>query len=386
MEARRILARMSASEKASQVLMTSIDGKDAFPRHLNRHFKGLVPGAVILFSHNVADSPEGLHSYIVSCERAFAQLGSDIPVIFAIDNEGGDVFRTGGVTSRLPSARSVAKRIDEARAQGLYRLTGRQLRRLGVTMNLAPVAETGIGSGDFLGSRAYSDDPETVSRYALSAVRGFREAGVIPVAKHFPGNSMTDPHRGISSLDVSRSELDRVRAAPFRPLVADGLPAVLVSHSLVPALDPDIPFCLSRACVTGYLRDTLGFRGLVLTDDISMRALTLAIDCSPGEAAVRAIQAGCDMIMTTDPDIRPIAEAIGAKAESDGEFASSLDKAVERILEMKIRYGIVPTALQRLADSRSGMAEYGVNASRAFDARAFSLDKDAAKAIVKEMQ
>lgn len=377
---------MSALEKASQVLMTSIDGKDEFPQEGKRHFKSMVPGAVILFAHNVADRPEGVHAYIASCERAFRELGSDIPPFFAIDNEGGMVFRTAQITGKLPSARTVANGLRAQRARELYRVSGRQLRALGITMNLAPVAETGDGKNDFLGTRTYSDDPETVSRYALSALRGFRDAGIVSAAKHFPGNSMTDPHFGISTLNISMDELEGVRSAPFRAIIADGLPAVLVSHSLVPALDPAAPFCLSHACVTGYLRGNLGFRGLVLTDDISMRALTQAVDDSPGEAAIRAIRAGCDMVMTTDPDIRPIVRAIAARAETDVAFASSLDESVVRVLSLKIQYGIVPTALRRLACSLSGGDGKNGRKPRPFDGGAFLRDRDAARGILKEMQ
>ncbi len=346
------MSSMSLEAKASQVLMTSIDGKYAFPKHLTSHFRGVVPGAVLLFGFNIADSPSGVRQYIESCNRAFANLGGDVPVLFAVDNEGGSVFRTDSVMRRLPSARAVSKRLTPLEAEELYARSARDLSALGIHLNLAPVAEVSPSSADdFLGDRTYGSDPSLVSSYALAAFRGYARSGVISCAKHFPGTSREDPHLKATELNASIHELRSRYAASFLPLFASGLQALLVTGVRVSAIEPDVPFCLSKKGVTGFLRNELSYTGLVITDDIAMAAIT-----PKGEdvafSAVRAIHAGVDCVMVSSPSIRPIARSIAERATEDTQFAERLDEAVTRIIAVKISAGLVPTSLRALALSK----------------------------------
>jgi beta-N-acetylhexosaminidase len=352
-EASATFSSMTVEEKASQVLMTGIDGKDVFPAYLLDHFRGVVPGAVLLFRYNIAGSPSAVHDYLASCDRAFLSLDSRSRVLFAIDHEGGDVFRTAGVTSPLPSARFVAEHFSSAAAEKLYELSGEQLDSLGIGMNLAPVAESETPfNAAFLGTRAYSGRSETVEAYARAAVRGYKSAGVLTVLKHFPGNGEGDPHTGLPRLDVSRKVLLEKYVGTFKSSLADKPDAVLVSHIVVPSVDA-VPFCLSRAGVTGILRESLGFRGVIMTDDIAMAALSRN-GYKTKDAALAALRAGCDMIMISDRSIRSIASAIAEEARSDPAFAKRLDEAVWRILEMKARAGYSTTARERCWLSRYG--------------------------------
>ena len=352
-EASATFSSMTVEEKASQVLMTGIDGKDAFPGYLLDHFRGVVPGAVLLFKYNIAGSPEGVHDYLESCDRAFLSLDPRSRVLFAIDHEGGDVFRTAGVTSTLPSARFVADHFSPERAEKLYDLSGVQLDSLGIGMNLAPVAECETSfNAAFLGTRAYSERAKIVEIYARAAVRGYKSAGVLTVLKHFPGNGVGDPHTGLPRLNVSRKDLLKKYAVTFKAVLADKPDAVLVSHIVIPSVDR-VPFCLSRAGVTGILRESLGFRGVIMTDDIAMAALSRN-GYKPKDAAIAALRAGCDMIMISDRNISPIASVIASEARSDPAFAKRLDDAVSRILAMKARAGLMTTARERCFLSRCG--------------------------------
>ncbi|HQF72557.1 MAG TPA: glycoside hydrolase family 3 N-terminal domain-containing protein, partial [Treponemataceae bacterium] len=226
-EAEALAKTLSIREQASQVLMTGIDGTTTFPDHLWRHFDGIVPGAVLLFGYNIADTPEKIHTYIVSCYRAFQTMGGLVPPFIAIDHEGGMVNRLRGITGPLPSAGRVANTLAPEEAEELYYQNGRQLRALGITMNLAPVAEILTGDNtSFLSSRSYGSDFAIVSRYVSAAVRGYRTAGVLPVVKHYPGNSGTDPHDGISTLSVSRETLETTYLPVFRHAFTMGAPAV----------------------------------------------------------------------------------------------------------------------------------------------------------------
>ncbi len=319
--------------------MTGIDGNTDFAPHLYRHFSGSVPGAVLLFRYNIADSPEAVYNYLTACQRAFSSLGGAVPVLFAIDHEGGDVYRTGKLTTRLPAAREVADRFSPAEAASLYKNSGAQLFMLGIRMNLAPVAET-AAPPSFTLRRTYSADPADAASYAGSALAGYRSAGLLTTLKHFPGNSPFDPHLSLPVLDVSEREFSQTYLFPFKRLLKKDPDAVLVSSVIVPLIDPDNPVSLSVRGVQGLLRDKLGFQGLVLTDDLSMSAIRQSGYTSE-QAAVAALAAGCDMIMTSAPDIRSIVQAIMDEAAADENFAKRLDQAVMRILVSKARAGLL---------------------------------------------
>ena len=358
----QLVSGMTLAERSSQVLMVSIDGKESYPRYLDGHFRNAIPGAIILFGYNIADTPSAVRNYLASCQSGFTRLGARFPALFAIDDEGGSVFRTARVTTRLPSAASVRARHSVEAAERLYFEHGRALASLGIAMNLAPVAEPGFAGGDdFLKDRAYGDSADVASAYALAAMKGYGRAGIIPVAKHFPGSSFEDPHEAATVLDVSRRELDTRYRASFAPLVSEGLRAILVSGVRVTAVDRDVPFCLSPRGVTGYLREGMGFDGLVITDDIAMATISGVTDGpndadgagSTERAAVLAIRSGCDLVMTSAPNIRAIARAIEAEATRDAEFERTLEKAVIRIVAVKISSGLVPTPLRAEALSRT---------------------------------
>ena len=204
---------------------------------------------------------------------------------------------------------------------------------------------------EFLGTRTFSDSKENVVSYAGAALRAYRSSGVLTVLKHFPGNGEGDPHTGLPHLDVTRRELLETYAGTFTSLLTEKPDAILVSHIIVSSIDPDTPFCLSREGVTGLLRKSLGFDGVVITDDISMGAL-VKNGYSSSEAAVLALEAGCDMIMTSAPDIRSISSAIAERASKDSLFSARLDEAVRRILVMKSKVGLVKTAQERYSRSR----------------------------------
>ncbi len=369
---------MTLSEKAAQVIMNGIDGNERFSPYLLDHFRGVVPGAILLFGYNIAPTPERTAAYVDSCAKSFRSLGGDIPVMFAIDDEGGEVFRTRGVTSYLPSARDIAGKLSPKDAESLYFSLGNQLRYLGITMNLAPVAEipTDLNVG-FLDSRLFSADGTVTDSFSRAASRGYSRSGIVPVLKHFPGSGDADPHSGFPKIDATREDIIRRYGAPFSSISGDWPAAILVSHSLVPSVDT-VPFCLSFAGVTGILRDELGFDGVAITDDISMDAIRRA-GWSSGEAAVAAISAGCDMVMTSDTDIRSVARAIETAAKDDPLFAARLDESVVRILTLKIRVGLVKTALRRYSDSRSGSGK-----KAAFNLSSFTEWKARAERTLRE--
>ncbi len=260
-------------------------------RELLRH---PLVGSVILFTRNYADPAQ------------LARLCADIhalrspPLIIAVDHEGGRVQRFRDGFTRLPALRLVGRRADSDRsgalalARQLGWLMAAELRAVGVDLSFAPCVDLDYGLSEVIGDRALHADPARVGELAVAYMHGMRDAGMAAVAKHFPGHGavVADSH---VALPVDRRELVDLDGdlAPYRLLIANGLPAVMIAHVLFPQVD-ERPASLSPRWVQGVLRGQLGFDGAVFTDDLSMAG---AAAFGPIEERARlALAAGCDVL------------------------------------------------------------------------------------------
>ena len=343
---RAVVSQLSLEEKAAQVLMVNIAGSKTADTKSIASFKGTVPGAVLLFGYNIADTPQAVADFLESAVQGFQEAAqrsghSFIPPLFTLDNEGGTVYRTRRITAPLPAAEEIGKRFSVEETEELYRLLGQQMRELGLHLNLAPVAEAGTEDvAAALGTRTFSPDPEQAGQYAAAAVRGMQGAGILATVKHFPGNGTADLHKGAAELTVDYDTFHSRYCLVFRPSITDGAAAVLISHITVPAIEA-VPFCFSAKGIA-LLRNELGFSGLIITDDIAMQALRQN-GAAPEENAVRALAAGCDMVMCSLSKTYPLIEALAEKAAADTDFAARLDEAVLRVLTAKQQAGLIDT-------------------------------------------
>lgn len=288
--AARLVGRLRLPELAGQVIVAEWSGTRP-PVELVR---SLHLGGVIAFESNVASAGQ-----ITSVNRTLTrQVRRPWPLFLAVDQEGGVVERMRGAATRFPAFMSAGAAGDPALTEASYAASGAELRGLGFTVDFAPVADVTSGPGDpTIRSRAASSSPRVVAEHAVAAARGFLGAGVVPVVKHFPGHGSVpaDSHLTLPVQGRGRAELDAVDLVPFRAAVAAGLPAVMVGHLDVRAIDPRVPSSLSRKVVTGLLRDGLGFDGLVVTDSLSMAGVARGRD--PGRIAVQAVRAGNDVLL-----------------------------------------------------------------------------------------
>ncbi|MEN3539422.1 glycoside hydrolase family 3 protein [Microbispora sp. ZYX-F-249] len=247
-------------------------------------------GGVILFARNVA----GLEGTAALA----AKLRRERPdVVVAVDEEGGSVTRleaAGG--SSWPGNMALGVAGDEELTRRVARQIGRMVAAAGVTLDYAPVVDVNADPRNpVIGVRSFGSDPEEVGRHGAAWIEGLQSAGVAACAKHFPGHgdTVTDSHLALPAVRASREVIERRDLPPFRAAIAAGVRAVMCGHLLVPAVDA-LPATLSRAVLTGLLREEMGFEGLVVTDAIEMRAV--AALHPPGEIAVRALAAGADAI------------------------------------------------------------------------------------------
>ncbi len=269
-------------------------------------------GGIILFARNL-ESPEQVWQLTHDLQHAAREAGSP-PLLIALDQEGGRVQRLKAPFTIIPPARELGTTATPKAVERLAQKTARELALVGINVNLAPVLDVARGPDCPQWDRAYGQDPRQVARFARAAIQGYLAGGVLPVAKHFPGlgDTLADSHQELplaQSDDPSR-ELDLL---PFREAVAAGVPAIMTAHLVVPRWDSR-PATLSAAALQGWLRQKLGFKGVIITDDLEMGAIATRLPVD--RAAREAFTAGADLLLICNdwPAARDTARLLAAEA------------------------------------------------------------------------
>ena len=267
-------------------------------------------GGIVLFSHNLLDVPQA--AQLISDLRARAAG----PLRIAVDQEGGQVTRMAPPLTHFPGAMAIAATGSTRLAYEVARATGRELAALGVDVDLAPVLDVAADlRNPTIGTRSFGSSPASVARYGAAQIRGLRDAGVLPTAKHFPGHGRTpvDSHVDLPRVRGERPILDAIDLPPFRRAVDVGVPIVMTGHVVYTGLSDGRPATLSRRVIRSLLRRELGFRGLVVTDALVMDSIADRLPV--GEAAVQAVEAGADAVMTLGHE-REVVGALAAAIRS----------------------------------------------------------------------
>lgn len=281
----------------------------------------------ILFRRNLSHLEQSAHL----CEQ-ITVAGAGRPTIVAVDEEGGRVRRLPSPALGLPAMREVAAKLTPLEAGRAAEWLGRQLRALGFNLDFAPVLDVDSNPDNpVIGDRAFGRDPATVIGYGRAVATGLARAGVVPCGKHFPGHGDTDldSHRALPHVRHALARLVEVELAPFAQL-AGALPSLMTAHVLFGALDSEAPATLSRAVCTGLLREKLGYKGLVFSDDLEMHALDRF--GSIEETSVRAVLAGCDVLLVcSDWALQERAhKALVAEAHSSLTFRRHCERSAAR--------------------------------------------------------
>ncbi len=345
---RQVVESMTLQDKTAQVLLVPPDAA-TFTTLTQQAIATAAPAGFVLLGRNV-ESKAQLTALSAALQTAAASAGA--PGFFiAADEEGGPVVRVKEGVPVLPSAREMAAASTAAQVKALAGRTAAALLAQGVNMALAPVADVVADEDSFLYDRSYSADPGTVSRFVVAVVKGFQSEGMIAVVKHFPGHGSApeNTHTQAPVSDAGLEDFDRVHLPPFVAAVGVGTDGVMVGHFVVPAFDPAHAASQSAKIIDGVLRGDLGFKGLVVSDDMEMAAAAgragavgSATPAELGRAAVGALAAGCDLLIVTGTSERQAAvrDAISAAVRSGVLDADRLDDAVTRILMLKIEHGI----------------------------------------------
>jgi len=320
-----ILSGMKLQEKIGQLFLIAADGD------LEDTIRTYEPGGFILFSRHTPTITRTMHRI----ERL--RHSTRLPPFIAVDQEGGRVSRLPFATA-VPDARSL-QNLPESALLKIGRLVGQELRALGFTINFAPVLDVDTcQENPVIGNRSFSQDPYLVARLGTSYIRGLRSAGIASTAKHFPGHgdSSSDSHLVLPVVAQSEERISSVELLPFRAAIKDNVDLIMMAHVSYPSLDSatNVPGSLSRPITTGILRNELGYKGVIITDAMNMKAITTIKDS--GQAAISAFQAGADIILM--PEDFPAAYlALLSSVENNEISRSRVDESVRRILALKLR-------------------------------------------------
>lgn len=343
--AAELLAGMTVEQKVGQLLVAGINGLEPGDDG-TRAVADYQVGGVILFGRNVESA-----EHLTALTNSLKGLNGDyIPLFLSVDQEGGRVDRMPPEVDRTPSAYQIGQRPDwNANGAAYGMLLAEECAAFGFNMDFAPCLDIWSNpENTVIGDRAFAQDWECVSAFGFHAVKAMAEDGrVIPVVKHFPGHGDTavDSHEGLPVVENSLDSLWQSGLVPFDMVLsgkfwgeqeAEPAPAVMVAHILMKQIDPDYPASLSHKVVTGLLREEMSFDGVVCTDDLTMAAVSDSYGM--GEAAVLAVEAGCDLLLVCHEadNLTAARDALLEAVDSGRISMERLDESVYRLLSLKL--------------------------------------------------
>lgn len=349
MKAQAILKKMSLNDKLAQMIMVEFLGSDYTASGLQQMIAQQHVGG---FLYQDSDGNFKYPNNTVNATLAFSnQAIADAPLapLIAIDQEGGLVSKTSTFFGATPSAEALAQSGDPQQSYSQAKDDASQLKQLGINVDLAPVVDVGPDTNDLV-SRMFSSDPAVVSTYAGAFVKGLQDNGIPGTLKHFPGLGSVpygfDPHSTLPQVVSSLSDLQSSDFLPYQKIIQQDNPAMIMTTDVVTqALDPTLPAELSPK-VMSYLRNTLHFNGVIITDGLYMGGLYNGQEpdiTQLTQTAVQAIEAGNDLIEgpSTPDEITSIITALTAAIQQGTLPQAQVDQSVTRILMMKVKYGII---------------------------------------------
>ncbi len=326
----------SIPEMTGQMIMAGFEGTALTPETedliRNRHV-----GGVILFSRNY-ENPEQLHTLIRDLQAVAASTSTGLPLFISVDQEGGRVARLTAPFTKYPPLCCVGQAHSESLAYRFGQSLAAELVDVGINMDYAPVLDVHTNPGNpIIGDRAIASDPDTVARLANSFIKGFKDKGMIPVGKHFPGHGDTqlDSHLDLPYVQRDAATLEAVELVPFRETIAQGLEVIMTAHVIYTAWDAKNPATFSKTILQDILRQKLGFQGVILSDDLEMKAVE---NYFPFEELPRmGIEAGLDMFLICNnmDKVRTLHDRLIQEVDNGILSVEPIQHSVERILHLK---------------------------------------------------
>ncbi len=374
----RTLRSMSLDEKIGQLLFVS--GQGGYKSQDSEAFEKIRSAIVDYHAggYNVALGDPAAAALMINSMQRLAR----VPLLITGDLEGGAGYVFPGAT-RLPRAMAIAATNDETLAYEAGKIAAIEGRALGFHVNYYPVADVNSNpQNPIINIRSFGEDPARVAAMVRAYIRGCQDNGMLCTAKHFPGHgdTSTDSHSAMPVVMSNRKRLDAIELVPFRAAIDEHVAAIMTAHIALPEIEPDprVPATLSSKVVTSLLRDELHFEGLIFTDALDMKGVLGTF--GEGEVAVRAVEAGADVLLFAKPDT--MHPALKAAVESGRISPARIEQSVRKILDAKWRSGLAKERFVDLAriDTIVGNREHREKAQEMMD-RAITLVRNEKGAV-----
>jgi beta-N-acetylhexosaminidase len=340
-----MILQMSVRDIRRQVGQLALLGFDGhvLPDEVKRIAREFDLGGVIFFARNVADPEQ-----VTELSRESQLLARDIPLWVSVDQEGGRVARLKRPFTEWPPMITLGRAGDAGLAERFARALAAEVKAVGISLDYIPVLDIQTNpKNSVIGDRALAEHAEDVARLGSVIIRTLQSEGIAACGKHFPGHGDTiaDSHYDLPLVEHSPDRLNAVELVPFKAAIEADVASIMTAHILVPSLDEERPATLSPKIVDGLLKQKLGFKGMVFTDDLSMKALSARY--SHSEATVQAVAAGCDAVLmcAPEPDSQLAAlEALIYAVEQGRLPERRVEDALTRHKRVKERFLSLPTA------------------------------------------
>lgn len=337
-----MVENMSTDEKIGQMIFAGIEGTEPNSKTDSLITQYKVGG--IIFNGKNLKSPMQTLRYLNDIKRKNSQ--NRIPLFFGIDQEGGRIAKLPGELMEIPSNLEIGSINNPSFSYELGRTLGELVHAYGFNVDFAPVLDVNSNpTNPVIGDRSFGDNPEIVSKLGIQTMKGLQAVNIISTIKHFPGHGDTsvDSHLELPMVNKSLSELEMLELVPFKQAIKEGADVVMIAHILLPQIDSEYPSSMSKPVISDLLRNQLDYDGVVITDDLTMEAITDQFDI--GLAAVESVKAGSDIVMVAhgyQNVLTVIAEL--KKAVEQGDIPEDqINESVTRILHLKEKYNVRDT-------------------------------------------
>lgn len=333
------LNKMTLNEKIGQMIIAGFDGTSIDTNTQNLISKYKLSG-LILYQTNVKDANQ-----LVNLTNSIKTANSKnkIPLFISVDQEGGRINRMPTSIKDTPSARTIGNKNDEEYAYNIGKVIANELHVFGFNTDFAPVLDIQSNPDNtVIGDRSFGSSSSIVSKLGISMMKGIRSENLIPVVKHFPGHGDTsvDSHLELPLVLNDLTRLNKIELVPFKNAIKEYADMVMVAHILVQKIDPNYPASMSKPIITDLLRKKCGFGGVVISDDMTMGAI--AKNYKLKDAAVRAVNAGCDIILVGHgmDNVITVYNSIYSAVKNHTISEDTINRSVYRILTLKNKYKI----------------------------------------------
>ncbi|MEH7388575.1 beta-N-acetylhexosaminidase [Bacillus sp. JJ1521] len=339
-----VISKMSLEDKIGQMILAGVSGT-SMDANANKLISQFHVGGIIFYKYNF-ETPTQVIQLV---NQLKAGNSSSLPLLLGVDQEGGRVTRLPGGLVNFPPNKQIGQVNNPDFSFKVGTLLGQELKEFGLNLDFAPVLDINSNPNNpVIGDRSFGNNAEIVSKLGVQTMKGIQSQKVITTIKHFPGHGDTsvDSHLDLPIVNKSLKELKELELIPFERAINQGAEVVMVAHILLPQLDKTNPGTMSKAVMTDLLRKQLGFTGVIITDDMTMGAITEHFDI--GKASVESVKAGSDIILVGH-DYNNVVKIISSlkTAVQNGEISEQrLNESIERIIQLKRNYSINDTKVE----------------------------------------